>query len=118
MSAILIFLTFFFSAGVTNPQERVIRKGFKNVPEASHEFEDAWKKSKNYQDAIKAQKDFDEEIEKVQPHKEFQEEVRAQKTRLARKGGAYTAAYHTQVFACVVSIFAFLGNELERASAG
>lgn len=90
-------------AGVTNFQERIVKKGYEDkVPQTSFEFEEKWKKSKQYQKALDEQKKFDEEIEANQPAKDFREEVRAQKTKNARKGGVYTAAYHTQVWACVV----------------
>lgn len=89
----LIRCTKLYQAGVTNAQERVVRKGFENkVPETSGEFEAAWKKSKNCQKALDDQKQYDEEIEANQPAQEFKEEVKAQKNSKARKGGVYTVS--------------------------
>ena len=94
-------------AGVTNAQERLIRKGFDDskVPQTSVEFSVAWEKSSQSKKTLQEQKDFEDEIEANQPAKEFMEEVRQQKRTGARKGGVYTVSFFTQVLACVVCTY-------------
>eukprot|EP01127_Copromyxa_protea_P013037 TRINITY_DN345_c0_g2_i1.p1 TRINITY_DN345_c0_g2~~TRINITY_DN345_c0_g2_i1.p1 ORF type:complete len:1435 (+),score=320.94 TRINITY_DN345_c0_g2_i1:614-4918(+) len=95
-----------FLTGVTNSQERIIKKGFENTaPTTSFEFGKAWKNSKNYQDALEEQRKYDAEIESAQPAKEFIEEVHAQKARSTRKSSVYMAGFHTAVWALTLREF-------------
>ncbi|PRP87719.1 hypothetical protein PROFUN_02419 [Planoprotostelium fungivorum] len=92
-----------FLTGVTNFQERKIRKGFEDTaPTTSFEFEAAWKKSTQYKEILEEQKQYEEVIVKESPFEEFKQEVKDTRARGARKSSAYTVSFFEQVKALTV----------------
>lgn len=80
-----------------------MKKRFESTaPKTASQFEKAWLSSQAYKKAQDDQKQFEKEIEENQPAETFREEVRAQKSKLAPKGGNYTSSYWTQIRANTV----------------
>ncbi|KAN0032719.1 hypothetical protein ACTFIV_006639 [Dictyostelium citrinum] len=91
-----------FLTGVTNPQERIIRKGFEGrVPETSADFEQAWKASELCREMERQQLEHEKKIEAEQPHLDFIQEVRANKSKTNSKTSIYTTSFPTQVKALI-----------------
>eukprot|EP01119_Soliformovum_irregulare_P011476 TRINITY_DN2879_c0_g2_i1.p1 TRINITY_DN2879_c0_g2~~TRINITY_DN2879_c0_g2_i1.p1 ORF type:complete len:1232 (-),score=397.00 TRINITY_DN2879_c0_g2_i1:26-3475(-) len=104
-----------FLTGITNPQERIIRKGFEETaPVTSSALEAAWKESASYKKSLQDRDDYEKEIEESQPAKEFIQEVRNSKARGQRKRSQHTANYWQQVKALAKrQAQVFLGNKFD-----
>ncbi|KAM9960229.1 hypothetical protein ACTFIW_009357 [Dictyostelium discoideum] len=107
-----------FLTGVTNPQERIIRKGFEGrVPETFADFEDAWRNSSMYRDMLEEQKEYERKIEIEQPAVDFIQEVKAEKSKTTSKRSIYTTSFLTQVKALIVRNFQIIwGDKLSLGS--
>ncbi|EGC38277.1 hypothetical protein DICPUDRAFT_149091 [Dictyostelium purpureum] len=101
-----------FLTGVTNPQERIIKKGFEDrVPETSADFETAWRASELYRDGIKELEEYESQIEAEQPRVAFVEEVRNEKSRTNPKSSQYTTSFVTQVVALIKRNFSMIWGD-------
>jgi len=88
-----------FLTGITNPQERIIRKGFEGkVPLDPIALEAAWKSSEACRQADKDRRSVREEIERDEPSKDFIAEVKANKAKHARKSSVYNVSIFSQAF--------------------
>ncbi|KAJ3022526.1 hypothetical protein HKX48_005943 [Thoreauomyces humboldtii] len=96
-----------FLTGVTNPQERIYRKGFEpsSVPSNPAEMEMYFKNSEDFK-LLKAQMaEYEAEVERQQPHKEFVQTIRQAKTRGTRSKTVYTVNFYEQTKALIAREF-------------
>lgn len=101
-----------FLTGITNPQERIVREGFK-VPENSAELEEAYVGSANFQNALLELQEYEASIAAENPHVNFKEVVKQAKAKRANKKSVYSASIWEQLYALVVrSALLFLGDKL------
>ncbi|KAN0043238.1 hypothetical protein ACTA71_010878 [Dictyostelium dimigraforme] len=101
-----------FLTGVTNPQERIIKKGFEGrTPETSADFESAWKNSDLYRAQLQEQKEYEELIERTQPKVAFVQEVKDANSRTNFRKSQYTTSFITQVVALIKRNFALVLND-------
>eukprot|EP01114_Cavostelium_apophysatum_P016393 TRINITY_DN464_c0_g2_i1.p1 TRINITY_DN464_c0_g2~~TRINITY_DN464_c0_g2_i1.p1 ORF type:complete len:1450 (+),score=441.85 TRINITY_DN464_c0_g2_i1:26-4351(+) len=95
-----------FLTGVTNFQERIIRKGCEDTtPTTSFALEAAWKKSEAYQNALADIKKYKEKIASENPSEDFRKQVRESKGKLTPKKSLYTVNVFTQTLALLVRQF-------------
>ncbi|PRP75001.1 hypothetical protein PROFUN_07394 [Planoprotostelium fungivorum] len=86
-----------FLTGVTNPQERKIRKGFENiVPLDPVALEARWIESEAKKKADRALKEAVDHIERDQPALDFIQEVKEMKGKRARKKSVYSVSLTSQ----------------------
>ncbi|EGG16693.1 hypothetical protein DFA_07671 [Cavenderia fasciculata] len=102
-----------FLTGITNAQERRVNAAYTGVPppETSAEFEARWLQSPNYQRSIQRQQEFEQQVEQQQPHIEFAEQVRAEKSGTTPKNRPYITSFVTQVMALTVRQFQLFGGD-------
>ncbi|EGC32790.1 hypothetical protein DICPUDRAFT_155216 [Dictyostelium purpureum] len=92
-----------FLTGITNPQERKVKKGFEgNVPITSEDFETAWLKSEQYQNSINEINEYEKKVEIDQPKNDFIQEVHQQKSKNVSKKSQYTTSFFTQIIALTI----------------
>ncbi|KAN0023395.1 hypothetical protein ACTFIU_011565 [Dictyostelium citrinum] len=89
-----------FLTGVTNPQERLVRKGFEgNVPETSADLERAWKESFLYKQQAQKQLEYERLVEIQQPSIDFKQQVLNEKSKTTSKNSEYSASFFSQTMA-------------------
>ncbi|KAN0038042.1 hypothetical protein ACTA71_000214 [Dictyostelium dimigraforme] len=89
-----------FLTGVTNPQERLIRKGFEGkVPETSADLERAWKESFLYKQQSQKQLEYERLVEIQQPSIDFKQQVLNEKSKTTSKNSEYSASFFAQTMA-------------------
>ncbi|PRP87448.1 hypothetical protein PROFUN_00659 [Planoprotostelium fungivorum] len=86
-----------FVTGVTNPQERKIKKGYEDTaPLDFVSLEDRWMASEAKKRADQALEQAADQIERDQPAEEFIQEVKEMKGKSARKGSLYNVSIFSQ----------------------
>ncbi|KYQ99842.1 ABC transporter G family protein [Tieghemostelium lacteum] len=101
-----------FLTGVTNPQERLIKKGFEDkVPQTSQDFETCWKQSKFYHEQIELQNQYEKQVENDQPHRDFIQQFQSEKSKTARKQSPYVSSFATQVKALTIRHFQIIWGD-------
>ncbi|EXJ82897.1 ATPase [Capronia epimyces CBS 606.96] len=92
-----------FLTSMTNPQERIVEKGFENkVPRTPDEFAKAWKESPERAKLLRDIEEFDKAHPIGGPDLErFKESRRLQQAKQQRVSSPYTLSYGQQVSLCL-----------------
>jgi ATP-binding cassette subfamily G (WHITE) protein 2 (PDR) len=87
-----------FLTSITNPAERIVRKGFaKKVPRTPKQFYDYWNTSPEREALVKEVDDYIAEAHNNSVAKEFAAAHRARQADHTRKSSAYTVSYWMQI---------------------
>lgn len=101
-----------FLTSVTDPTQRVFRKGFEaQAPKTAGEFERAFKNSSNYQKVLQDVQDYERHLESTDfvDAREFEQSVKEQKSRHVSEKSNFTVSFWSQV---MVSEQAFYTTEI------
>ncbi|KAK9762438.1 hypothetical protein K7432_011818, partial [Basidiobolus ranarum] len=101
-----------FLTGITNPNERIIAKGFEGrVPESPEEFERYFQESQDYKALLQNIADYEAKIESEQPAAEFKEYVKEIKQKGVPNSSVYSANFYEQVVALTTRQFQILWGD-------
>lgn len=89
-----------FLAGVTDPKQRMVRKGYEAcVPRSPEDFEKAYKSSPTYNRVLADLEDYEKHLENTghQDTEEFKESVKGQQSRHVSSKSSFTVSFWRQV---------------------
>ncbi|ODV58732.1 pleiotropic drug resistance family ABC transporter [Ascoidea rubescens DSM 1968] len=101
-----------FLTSLTNPNQRIIKKGYENkVPRTPKEFETYWKSSEEYKELIE---EVDDYVERQSGDStdavEFKEGHYARQSKISRKASSYTVSFWMQVKYILIRDFQRIRN--------
>ena len=92
-----------FLTAVTDPKQRIVRKGFESrIPRSPEEFEKVFRNSENYRKVLADVNDYERHLGDTShgDAKEFEQSVQEQKSKHVSNKSNYTVSFIRQVSAC------------------
>ncbi|CAO3689827.1 unnamed protein product [Umbelopsis vinacea] len=98
-----------FLTGITNPNERIVAKGFEGkVPETPEQFESYFLESQDYKELLSNMAEYEARIEREQPAEEFKAYVHEIKQKGVANQSVYSVNFYEQVRALTIRQFQIL----------
>eukprot|EP00026_Physarum_polycephalum_P001183 Phypoly_transcript_01184.p1 GENE.Phypoly_transcript_01184~~Phypoly_transcript_01184.p1 ORF type:complete len:1199 (+),score=222.27 Phypoly_transcript_01184:155-3598(+) len=101
-----------FLTGITNPNERKIRKGYEDqIPKTAAEMERRYLTSRTHEDMARELSEYEAYIEKEQPAKDFERAIYDAKAHGTRSSSVYVTNFWIQIQTLLVREFQLISGD-------